>query len=334
VWWWQLLCGAAFLLVGLLLDRAVRRDGDPGRRGRVAVLWTLNPLLLGQLVLGAHVDVLAAALAVAGLLLAARRRLLTGVLPAGLLLGAAVGTKAPYGLFGLAALWMLRGLPPRRRLVAVAVLGVAALAVLVPAHLWAGPHVFDQLRQASRFTSLATPWRAVVNLGDLVLGRGVLAPFVAPAALLLAAGLAVLLWRRTAPGPGAGTGPVADGARAALVLTCAWVLTAPYALPWYDAMVWAPLALAAPSAVDPVLARLLVARLAVLAVAYVPGRVVGLTPAVEALTLGVRRFVAPVLVLAVVVAVVRWATGASPHARRPGRRPPAPPPRPGPASVP
>jgi len=95
--------------------------------------------------------------------------------------------------------------------------------------------------------------------------------------------------------------PVLDVGRAALALAAAWVLVAPYALPWYDAMVWAPLALVAASPLD----GPLLARLAVLALAYVPGRVVGLGPGVETVTLGFRRYVAPVLVLAVIVAVVR-----------------------------
>ena len=323
VWWWQVLCGAAFLLVGVMLDRLARsgwpssrdRAGDlggdvAGARARVAVVWTLNPLLLGQLVLGAHVDVLAVALAVAGLAVALRRRTTGGLEVAGMLLGGAVATKAPYGLFGLAALWSLRGLPPRRRIVGAVALAVGALVVLVPAYRWAGPHAFDQLRQASRFTSLATPWRAVANLGDLLLGSGGSAPFVAPAALVLSALLAVRLWRRSAVAepPGAQPpdgerpdGEPPDGVRAVVALTAAWVLLAPYALPWYDAMVWAPLALAAPSALD----GLLLARLTVLALAYVPGRVVGMTPAVETLTLGFRRYAAPVLVLVVIVAAVR-----------------------------
>jgi hypothetical protein len=198
------------------------------------------------------------------------------------------------------------------------VIGVAALAVLVPAHLWAGPHVFDQLRRASRFTSLATPWRAVADLTDLVLGPGAAGALVAPLALALAGLLIRPLWRRirlvVPPADGVpealepldGIEPL-DGPRAALVLTAAWALTAPYALPWYDAMVWAPLTLAAATALD----GLLLTRLAILALAYVPGRVLELTPAVETLTLGMRRYVAPVLVLAVIVAVVRWARGAA-----------------------
>ena len=55
VWLLQLACAAAFGLVAWTLDRLTR--ADPARRARAAVLWTLNPVLLGQLVLGAHVDV-------------------------------------------------------------------------------------------------------------------------------------------------------------------------------------------------------------------------------------------------------------------------------------
>src|SRR5690606_15437036 len=104
--------------------------------------------------------------------------------------------------------------------------------------------------------SLATPWRGLVNLVDLIGGQGSAAPYVVPVALVLAAGLAAALLRRTASpdvvpapvtGPGLVPDPVTDAAHAALALTAAWVLLAPYSLPWYDAMVWAPLAVAAPS---------------------------------------------------------------------------------------
>jgi hypothetical protein len=325
VWWWQLICAGAFLAVAVMLDRLA--GPDPTRRARVAVCWTLNPLLLGQLVLGAHLDVVAVAFAVAGLALTARPRIGAVVaVAAGALLGAGAATKIPYALFAPAALWGLRRRPRAELMRATAFGALGALAVVVPLHLWAGPHVFDQLRTASRFTSLATPWRAVVNLGDLVLrgalGAGAVTGIVAYLALALAAVLAGLLWRRRVSGlpapPAAG-----DAARAALVLTTAWTLSAPYALPWYDAMVWAPLALVGPSLLDVVLS----ARLLMLAWAYVPGRVVGLTTTVQTVTLGARTFVAPVLVLTAIVVVVRWATlGRRPEdqplSAAPGSRPP------------
>jgi hypothetical protein len=309
VWLWQLVCGAAFLAVGWILDRAGR--GDPALRARAAVLWALNPLLLGQLVLGAHVDVLAAALGVGGLVAGARRPLLAGIL-----LGAAVGTKLPYALFALGPLWGLRTAPRAGALRAV-LLGLAgALVVLVPAHLAAGPHVFDQLGTASGYVSIATPWRAVSNAVDLVAGQGALRPYVTFLALVLGLALGVLvLRRRLLPAVRARQAveqKVPDGvstlavpgevAAVTTALAAGWMLTAPYALPWYAAIVWAPLALVPATFLD----RALLGQLAVLAVAYVPGLVSGLDPAVQTVTLGLRRYVAPLLLAAVVAAVVRW----------------------------
>jgi hypothetical protein len=298
VWLWQLVVGAAFLAVAYLLDRATR--GDPGARARAAVVWTLNPLLLWQLVLGAHVDVLAAALAIGALVAGARRPLL-----AGLLLGAATGTKAPYALTAVGLLWGLRSMP-RPSAVRAVLLGLAgALAVLVPAHVTAGPHVFDQLRTASGFTSIASPWRAIVNLGDLV-AADALRPVVTLLALVLGLAFGVLLLRRMLLP--ASTQIAAAGERrvptevaaVTVALSAGWVLTAPYALPWYVAIAWAPLALVPATFLD----RALLAQLTVLTVAYVPGLVTGLSPEVETVTLGLRRYLAPLLLAAVVVAVV------------------------------
>jgi hypothetical protein len=312
VWFWQLLAGAAFLAAGFTLDRLTRHD--PAARGRAAVLWTLNPLLLGQLVLGGHVDVIAVAAVVGTIALAVR-----WPLPAGVLLGAAVGSKITYALFGLAILWGLRHCPRPVWLHRVGFGLLGAALVLVPAHLWSGPHTYDQLQQASRMVSLATPWRLVVNQLDPVFG-GVVRTVVGPAALTCGVVLAVLLVRRMRRiGTGVAADPdggevTADAARAAVLLSAAWLLTTPYALPWYDAMVWGPLALLAGGAATG-LDLALLARLGVLALAYVPGRVVGMSAEVERLTLGFRRETAPWLVLAGLVAVVVWAV--RPAARRP-----------------
>jgi hypothetical protein len=355
---WQLVAGGSFLVVALILDRLTR--ADPAARTRAAVLWTLNPLLLVGLVLGGHLDVLAVALAMGALALAARRPT-----PAGALLGAAVGSKITFALFALAILWGLRRLP---RPVALRTIGLGVLgtlAVLVPAHWWSGPHTYDQLRQASRFVSLATPWRPLVDQLDPVYG-GVVRTIVGPASLALGAGLALLLARRflrhdagglpagpppprlTTPDDGSSAGrresPGAveaansggsagatdaasvvtrDAVRGALVIALAWVATTPYALPWYDAMVWAPLALLG-AAAAPTLDLALLGRLTVLSLAYVPGRVVGMSEQVERITLGFRREVAPWLDLALLIVVIVWAC-ARPRSPRPAdRRPSAP----------
>ena len=319
VWCWQLVAGSAFLLTGRLLDRLTR--ADPAARARAAVLWTFNPLLLGQLVLGAHLDVLAAAAALAGLALAARSAVLQWTV-GGAALGVAAGIKAPYALVGLAVCWGLGSLARQPggarqgwRRAGWGLLG--ALLVLVPAHLWAGPHSYDQVGRATRFVSFATPWRLLIDHTGL-------RPVVRPAALLLAVLLAVLLARGLARQPTADRQPTdlldpvrRSAATAAVVLCGAWVLSVPYALPWYDAMVWAFLPLVPAGRLDGVL----LARLGVLAVAYVPGRVTGLTDQVERVTLGFRREVAPWLLLAGLIAVVLWSLSGSPRSRQPADGP-------------
>lgn len=323
VFLWQLLAGASFLVVALILDRLTR--ADPAARTRAAVLWTLNPLLLVALVLGGHLDVVAVALALGAIVLASRRPFL-----AGLLLGGAVGSKITLALFALAILWGLRRLPRPAALRGVGVGVLGALVVLVPAHLWSGPHTYDQLHQASRFVSLATPWRPLVDQLDPVFG-GVVRTIVGPAALALGVVVAVILARRLLRAEASPVGAsgdatasaTGDAVRAALVIALAWVATTPYALPWYDAMVWAPLALLGATAA-PTLDLALLARLTVLSLAYVPGRVVGLSEHVERITLGFRREVAPWLNLALLIVVIAWAC-ARPRPPRPaGRRPSAP----------
>jgi hypothetical protein len=278
VWAWQLVCLAAWLAAGLLLRRA-------GGGARARWLWDLNPVLAGVLLLGAHVDLLAAALGLGAVLLCGRRPL-----AAGALLGAAVGVKLTCALLGPAILWALwrhgrRTGGPWWRSAALGVLGSAL--VLVPTWWWAGRHVLDQLLRARRFVSLATPWRPLVDgltgplPNDVVrAGVGLLTPLAVVTVAVLVA--------RALPAPGRSE-PVRDAARAGVVLAAAYVLAAPYSLPWYDALAWAPLSLVGASAVD----GLLLVRLTVYALAYVPGRVVGLSEPVRGLTLGFRRGFAP-----------------------------------------
>ena len=246
---------------------------------RAALLWSLNPLLLYELVVGAHLDTIAVALGMAGL--AVLRRTTGAALAAGALVGAAVAVKLPLALFGGALVWVLRREPRR-----VLALAAGAMLVLVPSYLAAGPHVFDQLRRAATYVSLATPWRMVLDpltgaAGEDD-GRRIITGLAALVAILLAALLFRALPRVDADRPDL------DAARVACVLTVAWVLAAPYALPWYDALVWAPLALLPASRLD----LLLLARTFVLALAYVPGRTVTLLhrgPALGDAGLPVRR---------------------------------------------
>jgi uncharacterized membrane protein len=305
VWVWQVVTVLAWLAVRWLLLRA---SADPVRAD---LLWTANPLAFAIGVLGAHLDVVAAALALAALLLAAR-----SPVAAGALTGLAVSTKITFGLVGVAVLlaWAER---ERGRWVARTVTyAAAALAVAVPLHLWAGPHVFDQLGRARRSVSLATPWRLLVDGMAGSPGSPDVRSWVFAGSVVLFAGFVWALWSLTAGrAPRSTTG---SAVRWALVLSTAYALSAPYSLPWYDQLTWATLPLLAAGPLEVVL----LVRLTVLGLAYVPGRVVAMTPAVEDLTLGFRRGVAPYLVLGLWAALTVAARRVS--SPRSGRRPAAP----------
>ena len=305
VWLWQVLVVLAWLAVRALLLRA---GATPWR---VDTLWTLNPLVFGIGVLGAHVDLVAAALAVAALVLAARSPVGSGAFA-----GLAVSCKITYGVVVLAVLlaWWTHGRVglPRR----LAGFVVAALVVVVPLHLWAGAHVFDQLDRARRSISLATPWRLLYEELNGPLGGArarVLVTWLAVALVLVLVVVLARLTRAVVP-------PTVTGAavRWALVLGTAYTLAAPYSLPWYDLLTWATLPVLGASVLD----SILLVRLATMAVAYVPGRVVGMTPAVERLTLWVRRTPAPYAVLLVWGWLTLAVRRASSHSREP--RSPAP----------
>jgi hypothetical protein len=134
--WLKLWDSAAFAVVAVVLDRLLRHN--PARRLRAHLLWTVNPLLLWDLVAAGHLDVLAIMAGLLGLLVlgeqpAAGRPGLARVLAAGALLGIAADIKINYVLFGLGAAWALR-----RSLPALALAGAAALAVLVPSYAYFG----------------------------------------------------------------------------------------------------------------------------------------------------------------------------------------------------
>jgi hypothetical protein len=312
VWVWQLLIVAAWLMVRLMLRRAAV---DEHARGRVDLLWTANPLVFGVAVLGAHIDLIATAMALAAVLLAARRPWI-----AGLVLGATVSTKITYGIVGLAILWSWRSLAPRRLARKVTALAVSSLAVFVSFHLWAGPHVFEQLQKAGRGVSLATAWRPVVNLLSAVIPLDAARTVVSAASIVAVIALVWVLshlvgsrltteqnWateQNRPTGQTSTTGATQSAMTATFVLATAYALGAPYALPWYDVLTWATLPLMLGTALD----GILLARLTVMAMAYVPGRVVAMSAEVESLTLGFRKVVGPLsawLVWLAIAAVAR-----------------------------
>jgi hypothetical protein len=308
IWVWQLFCAVAWLLVGWLVLRfTATSSGErspPESRG--LWLWLLNPVVYGVVLLGAHVDVIATAFMMVALVLAVRQPFWSGVA-----LGAAVGSKLTLVLAVLALGWALRELGParwRRH----GLLGLAGIAVvLVPAHLWAGRHVFGQLEHARIYVSLADPWRPVVDALSGPVGHATVRDWVvrlAPIPVLL---LAFVLWRVVRPavsaGPPGAPDPLVDerrvigqGAVLLVVLNAAYAMAAPYTLPWYDASVWAPLALVAGGVLD----GILLFRLVAYACAYVPGLVSGMSSGVQHATIDYRRLVTPYLAWLTIAGVV------------------------------
>jgi hypothetical protein len=298
----------AFALVGLVLYRM--GAATPGGRHRAVLLWTGNPLLLFHLVSGAHNDVLAIAAAV-GALAVFKPSSPPRTMAAGALVGVGAAIKLPAALVGGGPAWVLLVARRWSSWRGLAALGGAALAVAAVAYALAGAHAFDQVRRASRSVSLATPWHLV----DVALGKGAQRPVIQAGSLVLMVVLAWLL-ARTLPG-------TVESHRIAAALVLGWLFATPYALPWYDALGWAVLALLPWSAVD----WLLLARTAALSLAYLPARdpqVVRLPENLSWLFTVVRPTVIPWVLTATLIALA----GAALWRIRADRRAPGPVPRP------
>ncbi|ETK34871.1 polyprenol phosphomannose-dependent alpha 1,6 mannosyltransferase MptB [Microbispora sp. ATCC PTA-5024] len=286
----------AFVALAVVLHRATR--DDPVRQRRAALLWAANPLVVYQLAAGMHLDTIATALVVAGV-----------VYRRGLPLGLGIAVKVTSGLVALGVAWELRRRP--RRLAAVAV--PAAVVVLVLYWL-AGPHALDQVLNASKTVSLATPWKLVKTAAQAVFGPGAYHLEIQLGSLVVLAGLAALLLRRMSA-----DGLLRDGAEApavALAFAVAWLFATPYALPWYDGLAFGLLALVPASGLD----AFLVARLAALSLAYLPARQAGQPPDLGWLVSVVRAQAVPAFLLALTVALAWWAWRARPAGRVPTPR--------------
>ncbi|WP_143020380.1 hypothetical protein [Sinosporangium album] len=300
---------AAFIGTSLLIHRFTRGDL------RATLLWAANPLLIYHLAAGMHIDTLAIACVCAALVAGAYGAGRGGAgLPAyrhagsGVLLGLGIGVKINTGLVSLGPAWELRRRPGSLALVAgAATLTVAGLYAL------AGRHAFDQVSAAGKMVSLATPWSLVKRWLQLVFGSGAYALWIQIGSLLLLVALAWLLFRVLRDTAGRAT-------TVSAVMVVAWLLAAPYALPWYDGLAFALVALVPATALD----GFLVARLAVLSLAYLPARAVGQPPDLWWLTEVVRKEVVPALLLALTAALLGWAVraGALARTRRASTAPP------------
>jgi hypothetical protein len=275
--WLKLEEALAFGAVIVALDRMLR--ADPAQRLRAHLLWSVNPLLLWEIVASGHIDGLAALF---GLLGVAALRLrpsqasssqpgsstarasgtangdrgqtgLRDAALAGLAIGVATGIKAEYALFGLAVAWACRRSARPLRPLAAAAAGFAL--VVVPVYLAAGTPAIKVLITRSPGVTWDTMyqlfWRPV--LGDTQFSVNSAPPHLALIAYLLFAGVAVLAVLRL-PDPV----PHLPAVTPALALSLAWLFVTAFQRPWYDVMALSLLALYSASRLDwVVLIRLL-----------------------------------------------------------------------------
>ena len=261
--WLKLEEALAFGAVILVLDRLLR--ADPAMRLRAHLLWSVNPLLLWEIVAGGHIDGLAVAFGLAGVAALRARpapaqdkastiRTSTGPAAgaalAGLLIGVATGLKVEYALFGLAVAWACR-----RSVRALAAAAAGFAVVCVPAYLAAGTAAIKVLHSRGGGVTWDTMyqlfWRPV--LGYTHFSVSSVPPHLALISYLLFAAVAVLALARF-PDRVPGRPAVAP----ALALSLAWLFVTGFQRPWYDVMAIALLALYSASWLDwVVLIRLL-----------------------------------------------------------------------------
>jgi Glycosyltransferase family 87 len=306
VFWLKLLFAVCFGVIALTLDRLWR--GNSAARARAHLLWTVNPLMLWAVVGGDHIDGLSAALGILGLLVA--RTATAGpdakipplrALAAGLLVGAAIGIKAPYFPLGLALAWSCRN--SVRALAATAAGGVVAV---VPGYLIAGPAALkDLVTRSSSLVTFDSFWRLLYPpFGYASMPRG-LEIFAALGCVAMAA---LLAWRLP-PGPAR-----LPAIRPALVLMLAWLLVWPLQRPWYDAVAFCLLAVYQATRLD----WLMLVRAVPAAMAVATGAATRLHPAaLPQVTAWVGTTLSPYVRLGAVVAAVVLCVYAAWELRRP-----------------
>jgi hypothetical protein len=255
--WLKLEEAIAFGAVILVLDRLLRSDSE--MRLRAHLLWSVNPLLLWEIVAGGHIDGLAV---VFGLLGIAALRARTpqgesgprgesraqaeipvgGAVLAGLLIGVAADTKVEYALFGLAVAWACR-----RSLKALTAAAAGFGMAVIPAYLAAGTPAIKVLVTRGGGVTWDTMyqlfWRPVLGYTQFSVSSS--PRHLELIAYLLFAAVALLALLRL-PDRTPGLPAVAP----ALALSLAWLFVTAFQRPWYDVMAISLLALYSASRLD------------------------------------------------------------------------------------
>jgi hypothetical protein len=226
IWILMILNGIVFIGVGILL---LKTSDDPVR---ATLFWVANPVLIQQLVSGGHLDTFVAAAAICAIQVARRVSGRWGDVLIGVLIGLAIGVKINAGLIGLGLAWPLL---LRREWLRTARIAVVALAVTALEYSYYGFKSLKPLLEASKLVALPSPWRFFQLLAETAgLSANTVGTIISalwPIAMVV---VAWFIYRRIA----------SDQPRevvAPFALTFAWILVAPWVLPWYTAIAWVAL---------------------------------------------------------------------------------------------
>jgi hypothetical protein len=227
--------GAVFLGVGYFL---LKTADDPVR---ATLMWVANPVLIQQLVAGGHLDTYASAAVVVAVQIARGSKRWWRYLAVGAAVGVACAFKINAGLVGAGLAWALIMRREWWNLLRLAIGGAGTIALF---YSFYGLHAFSQLLSASSLVATPSPWRAfqlALQSGFGAFGHADLGQTIASAATsiawpILMVVVAVFIYRRiSADQPAVVTVPFA--------LCFAWIVVAPWSLPWYAALAWVILAL-------------------------------------------------------------------------------------------
>jgi hypothetical protein len=231
IWMLMIMIGAAFVVAGYVL---LRTAANPVR---AVLLWTANPLLIAELVLGAHLDAIIALCAIVAIAASRRTTTLWGDVVVGLVVGIADGIKIDAIFVGIGIAIPLLQDRVWGRLARIG--GVAALTTLGLYYFSYGLVALEPLGKASQLVISSTAWRLAQEIALAIggtHGENLVTAMIGFAWPPLMLALAWYLYNRLSP-------DVPTVVAATCALTLAWVIAAPWALPWYASVAWVTLAL-------------------------------------------------------------------------------------------
>jgi hypothetical protein len=238
MWVLMMMMGAAFVATGYVL---LRSAANPVR---AVLLWVANPLLIVELVMGGHLNSMVALFAIAAIVLSRRCTTVWHDVVVALLVGVACGIKVDAALVALGIAIPLLHDRAWVRLIRIGV--IAGLTTFGLYYFSYGLVALRPLYHASGMVISPTVWRGLQEIVALATRHSSHATQIHAAQLLntmigfawapLMLALAWYLYKRLSP-------DVPTVVAATCALTFAWIVVAPWSLPWYSSIAWVTVAL-------------------------------------------------------------------------------------------